>query len=125
MPKLLAPRTVTREYEIADGDVLTVSVRQATGAEELKRDQILNTPIERSLDDSNTVKVHIPTPLERTAIMAWLVLEDTNIQNHDGKPLFVKGMSLSDFKNAWAAIPGVWRDLIMETVLEANPDWMF
>jgi hypothetical protein len=126
MPRLLAPRVVTKEFTLEkDGEVLTVTAKQATGAEELKRDQILNSPMERDLSDSMTVKVHIPTSLERTAVLAWLSLVDTNVEDPDGKPAFRKDMPLHDFKVAWAGLPEIWQDLIMETVLEANPDWRF
>jgi hypothetical protein len=123
------------EYD-PDGDT-SVWIRQARAHEEAQRDRLwAKTMIERDTAEGTYREIYDLPGMELVSTECWLTFEDANIlmeraigKGKDGEDiietykLFRKGMSQSEFKDAFGKLP---MDLIMEwhaKVREINYHW--
>ena len=145
MPKLIAPldkaftiivESKHPEKRVTEADPIIVSFRQATEALNLRRQEILARPINRSWEDEKYHEEFVLTPFgRRMALDVWLTLTSCNIETTDGKRLFafselngsnkIVDKSLDEFLKRWGQLWPEWCEAIYEKCLEVNPSWGF
>ena len=134
MPTLLAPLikefTVKGVEGIPDDDPITVTFRQATQGQELKREEMLTRTLRRKWDGDNSLEfAEEPTPFsKRMAVDCWLTMVSCNI--FDGKTelfseSFMKTAKFEDFITRFNKLPSAWANAMYQRCLKVNPDWGF
>lgn len=119
------------EGDIPEADRVTVSVRQATQQDHIKRAALLakkETKWSQSVGSSDlqiSEVIEDNQPYRRMLEAYWTVTAISHLDDGD-KPWFKafgKGISQAEFEARWGALPPVVAHAITAAVLKVNPDW--
>ncbi len=123
--------------EIDEENPILVSFRQATNAEDIKRDEYVSVPITRryaSGDDLPSEQFQLKPVALRQAYEVYLTMASCDIIDEDNTPLFkfseVNGArkvagDFSTFQKKWGRLPSSVCDAIYLKCLDSNPEWGF
>jgi hypothetical protein len=138
MPFKLQPVLVKKIYlqlnNEQDPDEDTwIEARQATQAEQERRQELTAESTREYVGDSQTVRVTQRWSIEeQRKLEVYLTLAGCNILDENDKPLFVfrtvdgkkrLDCSLDAFGEIWGKLPSAIALRIHEAVLEVNPQW--
>lgn len=123
-------RTDMEFQEVTNEDVVqhtTITVRQASQAQHERRSDLFSKMTSRMGGDADVVEVisRFSYP-ELMRIEVFLTLQDCNIEDEDGSPLFKFERGIiteKDFNRAWGKLPPLVANEIHEKVLKLNPTW--
>ena len=102
-------------------------IRHATGEDQLKVSSVVNSSSYIFETDTGNRVMSQTTPVNYLDFGAkvWTVLEECNIEDSKGKPLFTKNMDWNKFLDAWSLVGTEGRSALRMAMAKVNPHWNF
>ncbi len=141
MPTIkLGGEVVARNFMLDDGELFTIEAKQVDGHGMLRFEAYTTAKLGMADDDVTGPEMHyeLRGALYRTGVQAYLSISEANLVDEEGEQLLNTKRGMDSFLKIWAnpALDEIvltvqsseprkysYRDLIMQVVYEANPQW--
>lgn len=119
----ISPDFAEMEGDVQENKRVWVKVKQATEGDNEHRVGALATRRVEWAGGAATETVDDNVRTQRRVEAHMTIMEVGNLVDEDGGPYFKKDMGLTDFNDAWWALPTVVTDALHTAVLQVNPQW--